>query len=112
MTPPLRLVFWETTKACNLTCRHCRAAIFQRWFERGQLSQSGDIGDSENDRDPLRRIFGVQIERKPLDFGAVPALEPRRALSRDVAEGSYVVRPEADARPVDQRHRCRLNGVA
>ena len=25
MTPALRLVFWETTKACNLTCRHCRA---------------------------------------------------------------------------------------
>ena len=21
----LRLVFWETTKACNLACRHCRA---------------------------------------------------------------------------------------
>ncbi len=25
MTPALRLVFWETTKACNLTCQHCRA---------------------------------------------------------------------------------------
>ena len=25
MAAPLRLVFWETTKACNLTCRHCRA---------------------------------------------------------------------------------------
>ncbi len=25
MIPSLRLVFWETTKACNLTCRHCRA---------------------------------------------------------------------------------------
>ena len=25
MTPNLRLVFWETTKACNLTCKHCRA---------------------------------------------------------------------------------------
>ena len=25
MTSPLRLVFWESTKACNLTCRHCRA---------------------------------------------------------------------------------------
>jgi len=25
ITPSLRLVFWETTKACNLTCRHCRA---------------------------------------------------------------------------------------
>jgi heme b synthase len=23
--PPLRLLFWETTKACNLRCRHCRA---------------------------------------------------------------------------------------
>jgi AdoMet-dependent heme synthase len=23
--PPPRLMFWETTKACNLSCRHCRA---------------------------------------------------------------------------------------
>jgi heme b synthase len=23
--PPLRLIFWETTKACNLECKHCRA---------------------------------------------------------------------------------------
>ena len=47
-------------------------------------------------RDPLRRIFRVQIERQPLDLSAVPALEPRRALSRDVAEGSYVVGPDSD----------------
>lgn len=25
MAPPLRLMFWETTKACNLRCQHCRA---------------------------------------------------------------------------------------
>lgn len=25
MNAALRLVFWETTKACNLTCKHCRA---------------------------------------------------------------------------------------
>jgi radical SAM protein with 4Fe4S-binding SPASM domain len=25
MASPLRLVFWETTKACNLSCKHCRA---------------------------------------------------------------------------------------
>src|SRR5687768_9955712 len=25
MAPALRLVFWESTKACNLSCRHCRA---------------------------------------------------------------------------------------
>jgi len=30
MIPSLRLVFWETTKACNLTCRHCRAVPERR----------------------------------------------------------------------------------
>jgi len=30
LTPSLRLVFWETTKACNLTCRHCRAVPQRR----------------------------------------------------------------------------------
>jgi AdoMet-dependent heme synthase len=30
MPSPLRLVFWETTKACNLTCRHCRAVPQKR----------------------------------------------------------------------------------
>jgi AdoMet-dependent heme synthase len=30
MTPSLRLVFWETTKACNLTCSHCRAVPQRR----------------------------------------------------------------------------------
>ncbi len=24
VSPPLRIVFWETTTACNLRCRHCR----------------------------------------------------------------------------------------
>lgn len=24
VTPPLRLVFWESTNACNLRCKHCR----------------------------------------------------------------------------------------
>jgi len=30
MTPSLRLVFWETTKACNLSCQHCRAVPQRR----------------------------------------------------------------------------------
>jgi radical SAM protein with 4Fe4S-binding SPASM domain len=30
MTSSLRLVFWETTKACNLTCKHCRAVPNRR----------------------------------------------------------------------------------
>src|SRR6476659_6112486 len=30
MSPSLRLVFWETTKACNLSCKHCRAVPQRR----------------------------------------------------------------------------------
>lgn len=37
MTPSLRLVFWETTKACNLTCRHCRA-VPQRTLGPAELN--------------------------------------------------------------------------
>lgn len=39
----------------------------------------------------------MKVERTPLDLGAVPAPEPRRALKRDVAERSYVVAPHDDA---------------
>lgn len=35
----LRLVFWETTKACNLTCRHCRA-VPQRRLGPSELTTS------------------------------------------------------------------------
>jgi hypothetical protein len=38
----------------------------------------------------------MQIEGQPLDLGAVPTLEPRRALGRDVAKRSYVVGPKTD----------------
>ncbi len=39
MASPLRLVFWETTKACNLTCRHCRA-VPQRAVGPDELTTS------------------------------------------------------------------------
>jgi AdoMet-dependent heme synthase len=39
MIPSLRLVFWETTKACNLTCQHCRA-VPQRCLGPTELSTS------------------------------------------------------------------------
>jgi AdoMet-dependent heme synthase len=40
MIPSLRLVFWETTKACNLTCQHCRA-VPQRRLGPTELTTSG-----------------------------------------------------------------------
>ena len=39
MTPSLRLVFWETTKACNLSCQHCRA-VPQRRLSPSELTTS------------------------------------------------------------------------
>jgi radical SAM protein with 4Fe4S-binding SPASM domain len=39
MIPSLRLVFWETTKACNLTCQHCRA-VPQRRLGPAELTTS------------------------------------------------------------------------
>ena len=39
MIPSLRLVFWETTKACNLSCKHCRA-VPQRHLGPTELTTS------------------------------------------------------------------------
>ena len=46
MASPLRLVFWETTKACNLSCKHCRA-VPQRTLGPGELNtrQAFDLID-------------------------------------------------------------------
>jgi hypothetical protein len=52
-------------------------------------------------RHAVGRILRVQVERQPVDPSAEPALQPRRPREGDVAEGSYVVRPDADARTVD-----------
>jgi hypothetical protein len=39
-------------------------------------------------------ILRMQVERYPFNPSAEPALKPRRSLQSDVAEGSYVVRPD------------------
>ena len=54
-------------------------------------------------RDALRRVLGMEVERQPLDLSAEPALEPVGPLEADVAERSYVVAPDGDARLVHAR---------
>ena len=49
MTPPLRLVFWESTKACNLTCRHCRA-VPQRTARTDRAADRGGVRSHRSDR--------------------------------------------------------------
>ena len=47
MASSVRLVFWETTKACNLSCRHCRA-VPQRSLGPDELNtrQAFDLIDA------------------------------------------------------------------
>jgi hypothetical protein len=45
-------------------------------------------------RNPLRRVLGMEVERKPRDLGAVPAPEPVGRGLADPAERSDVVRPD------------------
>jgi heme b synthase len=51
MPSPLRLVFWETTKACNLSCKHCRA-VPQKRMAPEELS----TGEAFNLIDAIARV--------------------------------------------------------
>jgi heme b synthase len=67
MTPSLRLLFWETTKACNLTCRHCRAVPQRR------------LGPTElNTSEALNLIDGIAEMAKPVMVlsGGEPLFRP------------------------------------
>ncbi|MCC7147073.1 MAG: radical SAM protein [Phycisphaeraceae bacterium] len=42
--PPLRLLFWEATAACNLACVHCRRLDVSRQLSRDDLSTEQALG--------------------------------------------------------------------
>lgn len=67
MASPLRLVFWETTKACNLSCRHCRA-VPQTALGPGELTT----------RDAFNLIDAVAEVAKPVFVmsGGEPLFRP------------------------------------
>jgi hypothetical protein len=62
------------------------------------IGQSGSVATLQlGPGNSFGRVLGMQIKWPPLDLRAEPALEPRRPLKADVAEGSYVVAPHDDA---------------
>src|SRR5215471_4518098 len=74
MTPSLRLVFWETTKACNLSCQHCRA-VPQRRLGPSELTTSGAldlIDDIATVAKPVMVLSGGEPLFRPdlFDIGA------------------------------------------
>lgn len=56
LPPPLRLVFWETTKACNLECQHCRA-VPQRFVGPLDLTTTEAFGLMEAVAEIARPVF-------------------------------------------------------
>ncbi len=60
MKDALRLVFWELTARCNLTCKHCRAEA-QDHFVAGELTTSEIVAVAEEIRkvdDPIMILTG------------------------------------------------------
>ena len=60
MTDDLRLVFWELTARCNLTCKHCRAEA-QDHFVKGELSTDEVLSVARDIRetgDPIMILTG------------------------------------------------------
>ena len=50
MKDTLRLVFWELTARCNLTCKHCRAEA-QDHFVKGELTTDEILSVARDIRD-------------------------------------------------------------
>ncbi|MGL4208784.1 MAG: radical SAM protein [Candidatus Adiutrix sp.] len=66
--PPPRLVAWETTKACNLACRHCRASA--------TLSPSPNELSYERGRDLLNDLATWSPAPMVILSGGEPLLRP------------------------------------
>ena len=66
MASPLRLVFWETTKACNLSCKHCRAvpqrALEKLVFGTNWYAQAEHGGFYQAQAEGIYRQHGLEVE--------------------------------------------------
>src|SRR3954464_9124516 len=56
-TPPLRLVFWETTTGCNLECIHCRRLDVSRELSKFDLSTEQSLAFIRSLPEPGRPIL-------------------------------------------------------
>ncbi|MCL4811289.1 MAG: radical SAM protein [Vicinamibacteraceae bacterium] len=71
--PPLRLMFWELTKACNLKCQHCRA-VPESELAAGELNTRESFGLIDQIADIARPVLilsgGEPLYRKDVfDIG-------------------------------------------
>lgn len=100
--PPLRLMFWETTKACNLRCQHCRA-VPEQAIGPNVLTTAESFAFMDEIAKVTRPVLilsgGEPLYRPDIfDLGAYgKALGFRMAL----ATNGTLVTPEVAARVVD-----------
>ncbi len=82
--PPPRLVFWETTRACNLRCAHCRRleaagpesadGLNRSGYSAGSVSSGGELSS----KDALTLVGAVAETGRPILVlsGGEPLLRP------------------------------------
>jgi len=93
--PPLRLIAWEVTRACNLACRHCRAeACLDPWPGECDTAEAKALIDTFPETgNPIIIFTGGEPLLRPDIFELV-----RHARSRDLrcvmAPNGTLITPE------------------
>lgn len=91
---PLRIVFWETTAACNLHCRHCRRLSTGKGArEFGTDEAKGWIGALSGWRRPLLILSGGEPLMRP-DIVELAAFAGERGLAVALATNGALMTQE------------------
>jgi len=88
----LRLVFWELTARCNLSCRHCRAEA-QDHFVKGELSTEEILrvaADIREAGDPILILTGGEPTIAPLLLPAVRFAHQHKLFIRMITNGQRI----------------------
>ncbi len=91
-TPDLRILFWETTAVCNLTCRHCRV-LPEEDAKRGELTTEEAIrflDELSADFSPLLILSGGEPLCRP-DLFEIASYATQKGLPVALATNGTLV---------------------
>jgi heme b synthase len=112
----LRLVAWETTRSCNLTCAHCRASAHNGPYE-GELSTEASfalIDQIKKVGDPIIILTGGEPLLRP-DIFDIAKYGTEKGLRMVMAVNGTLVTPDIARKMVDsgiKRISVSLDGAA
>jgi radical SAM protein with 4Fe4S-binding SPASM domain len=109
--PPLRIVFWETTQACNLACKHCRA---EAKTHRDPAEMSGDEARAMMDAlvrmgKPVLVFSGGEPLARPDIFELMEAAHARGLITALSTNGTLIDEGMADRIAGARPHRVSIS---